>query len=199
MGRLFLAVVVLLIGAGVFMGIRSGLIPFGEAAESVEISPEAAASAEVKLTALREDGTEARLSGPELSSLFRFRPGIWSMGAVLQPEVRMNVDSISVSGRVATASLPPDREIDAIRMLLPDTADVAVTGTIHPGSRGTVILEIYGMEVAGMPVPRRYYPMILERVGRGDATAADSITVTIPLPARVSAARVENGELVLTP
>jgi hypothetical protein len=200
MGKLLLLAAVLLLAGGIFFGLRSGLIRLpGSGGDQVEVSQEAAAAAEEKLTALQAGGTEARLTGTELTSLFRFRPEIWSMGAVLQPQVRMNADTISIAGKVATAQLPPDPEIEAIRMLLPDTADVAVTGTMHPGQRGNATLEIFSMEVAGMPVPRRYYPMILERVGNGDAMSSDSATVTVPLPAEVSSARVENGELVLTP
>ena len=193
-----IAVLVILVGS-IVVGVTSGLIPFGSATDAIEVSPAAAAAAEVKLTALRTDRTEARLTGHELTSLFRYRPEIWSMGAVLQPQVHMVGDTISVAGKVSTVDLPSDAEIDAIRMLLPDTADVAVSGKVHAGEPGNIVLEIFSMEVAGMPVPRRYYPTILARLGNGDAPPENSATVTIPLPSAVSSARVESGQLVLTP
>lgn len=188
---------VLLTGGVAAFGL--GLLPRDAAPpEVLEVSPAAASSAEVKLAQIEMNG-EARLTDVELTSLFRFRPEIWSLGIVRDPTVRMTADTLRLNGRFATAEIPSEPTLDAIREILPDTTDVAVAGTVRPFGAGQVVLELASIEVAGMPLPRRFYAEVLDRLGRNPNEPLPAGALALPLPAGIGGARVQQGELVLTP
>jgi hypothetical protein len=193
----FLGFAALLIGVGllIWRGAFSGADP--DASDIAEVSPAAALAAETKIASLRSGEGEARLDSGELTSLLRFRPETWYLGPVLNPEVHIVLETLTVSGSVATADLPPDAELDSFRYLLPETTHVAVAGTVSTEQSGSTTLRVSSIEVAGMPVPERFYPLILDRMGRGENLPSNAIV--LPLPDVVSDARVEGGELVLLP
>jgi hypothetical protein len=194
----FLLAAVVVVGAVLAM---RGREPPGVEVEPTAVgtyTPEAAADAEAKLSNLHLSLEEARLSGEELTSLLRYRPEVWSLGPVIHPEVRISGDTLRLNGAILTAEIPSDPQLDAIRSLLPDTATVDVTGTVRPNSTGSVMLQVYSVEVAGMPIPARYHPMILERLGP-TTVDPDGATLVLPLPGPLGTARVEAGELILVP
>jgi hypothetical protein len=164
-----------------------GWWPGGDDGPGIEVSAEAAAQAEAKLETL-EAGEQIALSPAELTSLFTYRPEVWSLRPVHSPVVAMSGDTVRVEGRVPRTEIPADIEMGPLRALLPDTTRVEVIGTVRSQREGTIALEIGSVEVEGMPVPARYYSQLLE-----------SDVLTLPLPAGVSGARVENGELILIP
>ena len=171
----------------------------GGAEDPVEVSPEAAAVAEQKLLALRDGGRTARLSGIELSSLLRYRSPQWVTNTVSDPGVEMTGDTLRITGTVATDQLPSHPELDAARAFLPDSSRIEVSGRVSSLPSGRVALLLTDVEVAGLPVPKRYYPRILERVGRKDEADLGENAVAVQLPAGVRSARIENGVLILTP
>jgi hypothetical protein len=200
MSKLLLAAVAVVIAGGALFlsrGTRPGEAEPDPAAEVV--SAEAAASAEDKLSRLHLDLEEARLSGSEVTSLLRQRPEVWSLGPLIDPSVRISGDTLRLSGAVATSDLPADSDLDAIRILLPDTARIDLTGTIRPNSTGNVAVQVYSLEVAGMPIPARYHPMILKHIGETRTDDPDGVTLILPLPGPLGTARVEAGELILSP
>ena len=165
----------------------------------VEVSPEAAASAEEKLERLRSEGEEVRLSGVELSSLFRYRGPVWAVNGVEEPGVAMHGDTLVLSGTVATERLPSHPELDRIRGLLPESSRIEITGQVAPLQTGRVALNIAQVQFAGIPIPSRYYPDVLERIGRREEPGLQPTALALQLPEGVSSARVEGGHLVLTP
>lgn len=191
---------VLLLAGGAVFAFKSGMIGgFADESRPVEVSLEAAESAELKLERLVSDRTPARLSDIEVTSLLRYKADTWSLASGSRPEVSMSADTIYVRGSIGTDRLSADPSLDAIRLLLPDTARVGLSGTIDSAEDGTVVLRIAALEVEGMPIPPRYVPTILDRIGYPQRSDIDSDAIEIPLPASVGSARIENGELVLTP
>ncbi|MEX2583841.1 MAG: hypothetical protein WD766_11235 [Gemmatimonadota bacterium] len=185
------------VAASLVVAYRTGLLPVSSGTEATEISPEAASSAEAKIARLQRSGQEARLNSVELTSLFKYRPEVWSIDRVLDPQVSIRGDTMSVSGSFATAELPRQAELEQIRFLLPDTTDVAVSGTLDSASTGQAVFRIASIEVAGMPIPSRLFPLLLERIGGGANAPPNAIG--LPLPDAVGSVRLEDGELVLTP
>jgi hypothetical protein len=165
----------------------------------VEVSVEAADEAERKLTRVREDGEEVRLSGVELSSLFRYRAPIWAVSGVQGAEVEMHGDTLVLSGTVATDRLPSHPELDRMRGLLPESSRIEITGQMTPHRSGSAALNIEQVHFAGIPIPARYYPEVLERIGREPEPGLGPSTLALRLPDGISTARVEGGMLVLTP
>lgn len=166
---------------------------------ATEVSPEAAALAEEKLRALREDQEPVELSSVELSSLLRYRAPAWVAGAVGEPSVALSGDTLVLTGKVATERLPSHPDLDALRPMLPDSASVELTGTLRSRGAGEAELEVVEVELAGLPVPARYYPQVLERAGRRAQPGLGPNALAIRLPPGVGTARVQGGVLLLTP
>jgi hypothetical protein len=164
-----------------------------------EVSIEAADEAERKLERVRTDREEVRLSPIELSSLFRYRAPLWAVSGVDDAGVEMHGDTLVLSGRVATDRLPSHPELDRIRPLLPESSTVEITGRMAPFQDGRAALRIDQVHFAGIPIPQRFYPEVLERIGRSDEPGLGPTALALRLPEGVSAARVEGGHLVLTP
>jgi hypothetical protein len=165
----------------------------------VEVSLEAAEEAERKIERLRSNGEEVQLSGVELSSLFRYRAPVWAVSGVDDADVEMSGDTLTVSGMVATDRLPSHPELDRIRGLLPESSRIEITGKVRPFRRGSAALRIDEVQFAGIPIPSRYYPDVLERIGRQPEAGLEPEALALRLPEGVSTARVEGGRLILTP
>jgi hypothetical protein len=172
---------------------------FGAAAEPAEVSPEAAASAEAKLERMREKHEEVRLSGVELTSLFRYRYPQALPGVVGTPSVAFSGDTVRLTGQLAADQLPDVKELNAVRDLLPDTTPVVVTGQLAPLADRRASFQVAGVQVAGIPIPSRIYGSVLERLGRHDEPGLAANAIAFPLPLDVASVRVDEGHLVLTP
>ena len=171
----------------------------GRESEPTEVSPEAAAAAEAKLAGLKEGGEPVRLSQIEVSSRLRFRSPAWVQERVHEPAVEFSGDTARLSGTVATSELPSHPDLDRVRILLPDSSRLKITGRVAPLPSGRVALQIDRVEFAGIPVPERYYPTVLDRFGRRDEPGLAPSALALPLPEGVGSARIDQGYLVLTP
>jgi hypothetical protein len=172
---------------------------FGPAAEPTVVSLEAATSAEAKLERLRTKHDEVRLSGVELTSLFRYRYPQALPGVVGTPSVAFSGDTVRLTGQLAANQLPDVKELNAVRDLLPDTTPVVVTGTLASLTDRRAAFQVAGVQVAGIPIPSRIYGSVLERLGRRDEPGLAANAIAFPLPDGVAGARVDDGHLVLTP
>lgn len=183
--------------------LTAGLVAFGlgyfpaepETPVVLEVSPTAASNAEVKLAQLDVAG-EARLTEIELTSLFRYRPEIWSMGILRSPDVEMYGDTLRLNGRFATDDVPDLPGLESLRMVLPDTADASLVGTVETGQPGRADFRIAAFELEGMPIPNRYLTQILDRLGQSDEDLPPG-AFALPLPPDIRSARIEQGELVV--
>lgn len=190
--------VVALLGAGWWF--RDDILRLvGREEEPVEVSPEAAAIAQEKIDRLRSGGETARLSSIEVSSLIRYRGPAWLTSRVHEPRVEFAGDSVRVSGTIATSELPSHPELDRVRVLLPDSSQVAISGALTELPSGRVAVAIDEVTFAGIPIPERYYPDVLERFGRQDEPGLGEAAIAVSLPQGVGGARVEGGYLILTP
>lgn len=172
---------------------------FGPAAELTEVSPEAATSAEAKLERLRTNSEPVRLSGVELTSLFRYRYPQALPGVVGTPSVSFSGDTVRMVGQLAADQLPNVKEVNAVRDFLPDTTAVVVTGQVQQLADSRASFQVTGVQVSGIPIPSRIYGSVLERLGRHDEPGLAPNAIAFPLPPGVGGARVEAGHLVLTP
>jgi hypothetical protein len=166
--------------------------------EPTQASPEVAAATEAKLEALRAGGDSVRLSGVEITSLLRYRAPAAALEMVHDPTVEIAGDTVRLTGRVPTDRLPSNADLEKIRLLLPDTAKLVVRGTLQPRASGEAALQLQAVEFAGVPIPPRYYPVILERLGRQEEAGLDPAAVGVHLPPGVAGARLSGGYLVLT-
>lgn len=189
---------ILLLAGGAAWWFRDSL-PFLDRAESVEVSPEAADRAADKLARLRAEHEEVRLNSVELSSLLRYRGTEWIPAVVRNPDLRMSGDTLVVAATIPTDRIPSHPDLDRVRDLLPDSARVEVEGAVRMLDSGRAALTVQEVEFAGIPIPERYYPPMLERLGRADEPGLAPEEMALPLPAGVSAVRVEDGYLILVP
>ncbi len=198
-GCLTALVLLLLLGAGAWW-FRAGLLRLVRPApDPIEISPLAAERAAGKLERLRSGGQPATLSDVEISSLVRYKLQGWVPRELAEPEIGMSGDTLRLIGRVAGDRLPVMEGLDEVRAMLPDTARVVVQGRLQPLRGGRAAFEVLGVDVAGIPLPRRYYPEVLQRIGRRDEAGVAPNAVGFALPDGVFAARVANGQLILEP
>jgi hypothetical protein len=187
-GRLMVALLLL---GGLAWWFRDSIPLFG--------GGEAAAQAEQKLERMRDDGEPARLSGVELSSLLRYRSSGFSASGVHNPAVEMSGDTLRLAGTIPTDAIPSHPDLERVRGLLPDSARVEVSGGVRSLGDGRAALEVRQVEFAGIPIPERYYPPMLERFGRGSAQGLRPAEMPLPLPPGIRDVRVEDGHLLLIP
>src|SRR5687768_14267872 len=156
LGAAFLLVLALI---GGLLASALGFWPGGREAPD-DVSPEAAVSAEAKLQSL-ENGEQVSLTSAELTSLFTYRPEVWTIRPIHSPVVEMAGDSVRLKGRVPKNEIPAEIELGPLRALLPDTTRVDVAGTVHSGTEQSIVLQVGTVEVEGMPVPSRFYSQLL--------------------------------------
>jgi hypothetical protein len=166
---------------------------------AVRVSPEAAEQAERKLERLRTDGDTARLNEVEITSLLRYRVADQYPDLVNEPTVLLSGDTLRLAARVPSDRLPPLAELERIRLFLPDTSRIELRGRLLPIEGRRAALAVEQVSFAGIPIPPRFYPDVLERLGRRDEPGLPENAMAVPLPGYVGSARVEDGHLVLTP
>ena len=199
MKRISTVLLLLLLIGGAAWWFRDSLpLPWGGGV-ATEVSPEAADDAEEKLAGLRAGQSEIRLSSTELSSLLIYRRPGWAPEAVRSPLVEMRGDTLRFAATIPTSGIPSHPDVDRIRDLLPDSARLEVEGRLRTLGGGRAALDVREVELAGIPIPERYYPPMLERFGRSGASGLLPTELDLPLPPGVSEVRVEDGFLVLIP
>lgn len=191
-------VAVLAGGAWLFRDRLGGLLGRGEPVATI-VSPEAAAQAEAKLARLTGEGDTVRLNDVEFTSLMRYRMRDRIPGDLESPAVAFSGDTVRLMARVPSDRLPQVPELGAARAFLPDTADVDVVGHVETLESGRAAFEVRRITFAGIPIPQRFYPQALERMGRREEPGLGPSAFPFPLPDGVGTARVEGGMLVLTP
>ena len=170
----------------------------GRDAPVAEVSPAAAAQAEAKLDRLRNLGDTVRLSGLELTSLMRYRLGGWVPGVVSDPSVVIVGDTLRLSGRFPADRFPQIQELERLRPLLPDTAPVELRGRLRPLAPGQASFHVDELSAAGLPIPKRFYPRVLEHLG-WDHRGGSMVELPLALPEGIGAVRASDGALILFP
>ena len=168
-------------------------------AAAMQVSPEAAQSAEDKLARMRSSGDTVHLNSVEFTSYLRYRFKDQLADQLEAPSVQFNGDTLTLNGRFPTDRLPDSRDVRAIRDFLPDTADVRVRGQLRMLGPGRGALRIDNVSVAKVPVPRDVYINGLKRVGAPTEPGLGRDEYPFALPPGVGSARVAGGELILAP
>lgn len=164
-----------------------------------EATPELAEEARKAIDALRRDpdAVEISLTAVELESLVRYSaPGVLPEG-VIPPRVAFRSGEIHLEGRVAVDAFPPVPEVERIVGVLPDTVSVQVVGSVLPYEEGWAVLRVQRIRVAGIPLPRRLTPRVLEILGRRERQGLPPDAMDVPLPAGLSSAYILTDSLVL--
>lgn len=196
-GKLVLLVLLAALAAGVwyFRGLIPG--PWNRPPEPMAVSEEAAMAAEAKLERLRQTGDTVHLSGVEFTSYLRYRMAGRFAPEIELPAVDFAGEEVRVSGRYPTDRIPAS-ELGRAADFLPDTADVAVNGTLRTLAPGRAALKVGSASFAKIPVPRERLNALIGRVRGMDEPGLAADEVAFQLPPGVGAARVENGSLVLS-
>jgi hypothetical protein len=193
---MLLAVVLLAGGAWYFRGAIPG--PWSRTPVPAGISEEAAVSADDKLERMREHGAVVRLSGVEFTSWLRYRMASRVALDLEAPLVSFDGETVRVDGRLPKERIPRREVPRGLGRFLPDTVDVSVSGGLRTIAPGRAALRIERASFAGMPLGRETYLPLLDRVDTGDPGLRED-ELAFQLPPGVGAARVEDGELVLSP
>jgi hypothetical protein len=195
-GKLFLLVFLALLagGAWFFRGLIPG--PWNRPPVPMAVSEEAAVAAEEKLKRLRQDGDTVHLSGVEFTSYLRYRMAGRFASDIELPAVTFDADQVNVAGRFPKDRLPA-KEVGRAMAYLPDTADVAVNGTLRTLAPGRAALKVSSASFARIPIPRDRLNQVVDRVRGLDEPGLGVDEVAFQLPPGVGSARVENGHLVL--
>ncbi len=162
-------------------------------------TPELAADAEARILGLL-DGTfeEISLAAVELESLIRFRMNEGWPEGVSPPTVAFRADELQLGVRLAHERLPRLPELDGILGFLPDTVPVQLRGRVLALSGGEAALLVNRIEAASIPIPRRFFEPILERVQPNGRADLPPEALFLPLPTGIRSARVDGDRLVLT-
>lgn len=168
-------------------------------AEAMQVSPEAAQSAEDKLARMRSSGDTVHLNSVEFTSYLRYRFKDQFTDQLDAPTVQFTGDTLTLNGRLPTDRLPNTRDVQALRDFLPDTADVRVRGQLRTLGPGRAAIRIDNVSVAKVPVPRDVYINGLKRVGAPTEPGLGRDEYPFALPPGVGSARVAGGELILAP
>lgn len=163
-------------------------------------SPELAEVAERRIADFLEGNGEPStliLTAEELESLLRYRlPTAWPEG-ISDPSVVLRDGELELGLRLARERLPTLPELEGVLAFLPDTVPVGLRGRVLALGSGEAALLVHRVEASSIPIPRRFYPRILESV-RGPAPPdLPPEALHLPLPGGIRSAVVEGGRLVL--
>jgi hypothetical protein len=162
-------------------------------------SLELAAAAEERVQGLL-DGIHAEISlaAVELESLIHFRLADGWPDGVSLPTVSLRDDELHLGFRLAHERLPNLPELDGILGFLPDTVPVQLRGRVLALSGGEAALLVHRIDAASIPIPRRFFQPILDRVQPRQRADLPPEALFLPLPAGIRSARVDGDRLVLT-
>jgi hypothetical protein len=166
-----------------------------------EVSEAGAVAADAKLKRLRNEGETVRMNGAEFTSYMRYRMGPRFSTDIQLPTVAFAGDQVKVAGRLPKDRIPASqlRQLGRAADFIPDTATVEVGGGLRMLAPGRAVLKVNSVAAERVPIPRDRYLPLLDRVGGMDEPGLERDEVAFQLPPGVGSARVENGELVLSP
>jgi hypothetical protein len=164
----------------------------------VATSPELAAGANLKLSELASGQRDIiALSEAELQSLLEYHHIQLLPAFVDSPRIEIRRDRLRLVGRVPVERLPRVRGIGNLAGILPDTAELAVTGQLFPFGEGRVAFGIDDVSTSRISLPRSLLGPLLVQLGRVDEPGLPADALALPLPPGVGAAYVRGDSLYL--
>ena len=143
------------------------------------------------------DDSTLALGDAEIASVLRFAlPGGLPTG-VIDPEVRLAGNRITLSARVATRVVAELSALDPLIALLPDTIPVRIEGTLGQLTEQSLVFRLDQFEAAEIPVPERLVSEILSTLGHTQQGGSPGNTLHIPLHTGMDSVYVVRDSLVL--
>ncbi|TVR64415.1 MAG: hypothetical protein EA422_06730 [Gemmatimonadales bacterium] len=137
------------------------------------------------------------MGGMEAEALFHHRAEVLLPPSLSAPRMEVEGGEVRASVRVARSLLPAVPELDRIQDVLPDSVTVAVRGGILTDRDGQGVFLIRRLDVAGVPVPRRFHDPILSALNLERGPDLPEGSVVFPLPAGVESLHASGGFLIL--
>jgi hypothetical protein len=173
-----------------------------EETEAPRSSPGMAEAVVERLTELLEGDAdtdvEMSFSGEEMESLLRYELVGYLPEGVSDPTVRIRDGELTLGLRLAAERIPAIPELEQIRGFFPDTVPVQIRGRVLALEGSEAGFLVHRIDAAGLPIPRRFFPRILQGLTLVERPDLPPEAVAFPLPARIRTVRVEGDRLVLT-
>jgi hypothetical protein len=202
-----LAILILVAYAGwkwgglVFPGLEArlgvGEVPAIEV-EGVEPSEELGAAALGRIEDFLEGGDdELALTGLELTSILRYgRPDLVPAG-LQEPSVRLDEGRAYATADVSLSQFPALEELGPVTGILPDPVSLELQGSVMGFGDRSAALVVQGIQVAGVPLPRRLIPEVVRALRTNERPGLPDEALVVVLPAGIASAHVVGDRLVL--
>lgn len=166
--------------------------------EALVATPELAALARARLDSL-DSGQVDRVafSQVELQSLLDYEFAGLLPGFVDSARVELNGAQVRLRARVPVDKLPRVDELGEAASFLPDTSELTLAGSLLPLDSGRVAFAVDEVTAARIPLPKRFVPGALRRLGRRDEPGLPADAMPLPLPRGAGSGYVRNDSLVL--
>lgn len=168
-------------------------------ASEPEVSAAVADAAAARLAGLGEgDVTRVAFHASELQSLILYRWAPFMPEDVVRPRIGLGAGRITLEGDVATDRFRRMAELREILSFLPDTATLRAVGSFVPLDDDHVSLEVHELGAAGIPIPGRLIPSILDRLRPAGLPDAGPNALAVPLPPAIGNVYVSGDSLVVS-
>lgn len=144
------------------------------------------------------DLDEGEFTAMELESILTYRLPEYLPEGVGEPSIRFRDGELILGLRMARTLLPDVPELERVMEILPDTVPVQIRGSLLTVGEREGAFMVRRIDVANVPIPRRFYARILEGLDPRDREGLPSDAISVPLPPGVSSALIRNDRLVLT-
>jgi hypothetical protein len=171
----------------------------GTRRETVAVaSPELARTAQARLQRLANgDTTSVALTSAELESLVRYEYADLLPSFVDSARASVDDNQLHLSARIPTDRIPLVERAGEMAQLLPDTADIRISGQLIPLSGDRIGFAVDGVHAERVPLPKTLVPGILKSLGRRNEPGLPPEAIALPLPPGVRAAYVRGDSLIL--
>lgn len=163
------------------------------------VSAELADASAARLATLGEGGVDrVAFHAAELQSLILYRWAPFMPEALGRPRVGLGEGRITLEGDVSTERFGRIAELREVLSFLPDTATLRAVASFVPLDSGHVSLEVHELGAAGVPIPKKLIPPILDRLRPAGLPDVSPNAVAVPLPPGIGNLYVSGDSLVLT-
>lgn len=161
-------------------------------------SPEIAAEAVNRYQEVVEgELDEGEFTAVELESILTYRLPEYLPEGIDEPSIRFRDGELILGLRMARTLLPDVPELERIMEILPDTVPVQIRGSLLPVGEREAAFMVRRIDVANVPIPRRFYARILEGLDPREREGLPAEAISVPLPPGVGSALIRNDRLVL--
>lgn len=173
-----------------------------EGVEAPGSSPGMAEAVVERLSELMESepGAEVEVSftGEELESLLRYELAHYLPEGTSDPTVRIRDGEVALGLRVAAERIPAIPELEQIRGFFPDTVLVQIRGRVLALEGPEAGFLVHRIDAAGLPIPRRFFPRILQGLVLVERPDLPPEAVAFPLPEGIRSVHLDGDRLILT-